>query len=90
MGSSHCLIEVKVSPNAPRNEIVGWLGSALKIKIKAPPVEGRANRVLCEFLADKLNLPKRDVTIHTGETSSRKRVRLEGLTLEETRGRLAP
>jgi len=77
----HCLLEVKVSPNAPRSEIAGWLGPALKVKIKAPPVEGRANAALCEFLAAQLGLPRRAVTVATGDTSSRKRVRIAGLDL---------
>jgi uncharacterized protein (TIGR00251 family) len=79
MTAPHCILEVKVSPNAPRSEIIGWLGAALKVKIKAPPVEGRANAALCEFLAEKLGLPKRAVAVITGETASRKRVRIEGL-----------
>ena len=88
MSTSHCLLAIKVIPNAPRSEIVGWLGEALKVKIKAPPVEGRANVVLCAFLAAKLNLPPRAVSVLTGATSRLKRVRLEGLTLAEARARL--
>ena len=87
MSTPHCLLEVKVSPNAPRSAIAGWLGPALKVKIKAPPVEGRANAALCEFLADHLGLPKRAVTVATGDTSSRKRVRIDGLDLATVRQR---
>ncbi len=78
---------MKVSPNAPRSAIAGWLGPALKVKIKAPPVEGRANAALCEFLAEHLGLPKRAVTVATGDTSSRKRVRIDGLDLATVRQR---
>lgn len=85
----HCILEIKAVPNAPRSEIVGWLGDALKIKLKAPPVEGRANAELCAFLAEQLQLPKRAVTVLTGETSRQKRVRLDGLTTAELRQRLA-
>ena len=59
----------------------------MKVKIKAPPVEGRANAALCEFLADHLGLPKRAVTVATGDTSSRKRVRIDGLDLATVRQR---
>ena len=72
-------------PNAPRSEIIGWLGEALKIKLHAPPVEGKANAELCTFLAKQLGLPKRAVTIATGDTSRLKRVRIEGLSLDEIR-----
>lgn len=54
----HCLLAIKAIPNAPRSEIVGRLGDALKVKVHAPPVEGRANEVLCEFLAGQLALPR--------------------------------
>lgn len=87
--SSSCTLAVKAIPNAPRNEIVGWLGDALKIKIHAPPVEGRANAALCEFLADSLGLPRRAVTVVRGETSRQKLVRIEGLTLAEAKSRFS-
>ena len=83
-----CTLIIAVIPNAPRSEIVGWLGDALKVKIQAPPIDGRANAALCEFLADTLNLPRRAVTLVRGETSRRKLIRLTGLTLEEARKRL--
>ena len=54
-----CTLPIKAIPNAPRSAVVGWLGEALKVKIHAPPVEGRANAALCEFLADSLGLPRR-------------------------------
>lgn len=89
MSADHCLLPVKAIPNAPRNQVVGWLGEALKIKLHAPPVEGRANAELCTLLARELGLPKRAVTIATGDTSRQKRVRIDGLTFAEVRRRLA-
>ena len=83
-----CTLAIKAIPNAPRGEIVGWLGDALKVKVHAPPVEGRANEALCEFLADTLGLPRRAVTILRGDTSRQKLVRIEGLSLAETKARL--
>lgn len=88
MAANHCLLPVKAVPNAPRNQIIGWLGDALKVKLHAPPVEGKANAELCAFLAAQLGLPKRAVSIATGDTSRQKRVRIEGLTLAEVRPRL--
>jgi len=46
-----CTLAIKVVPNAPRSAVAGWLGEALKVKVHAPPVEGRANEELCSFLA---------------------------------------
>lgn len=83
-----CVLPIKAVPNAPRGEVCGWLGDAVKVKLAAPPVEGRANAALCEFLADALGLPRRAVTLLHGETSRHKRVRIEGLDLAEVRRRL--
>lgn len=90
MTAPHSILAVKVIPHAPRDEIVGWLGDALKIKLQAPPVDGRANAALCAFLAAQLNLPTAAVTVLTGETSRQKRIRLAGLTPADLRQRLAP
>lgn len=83
-----CTLAIKAIPNAPRSEVIGWLGDALKIKVHAPPVEGRANEVLCEFLTDELDLPRRAVTVLRGDTSRQKVIRIDGLTLAEVRTRL--
>jgi Uncharacterized conserved protein len=83
-----CTLPIKAIPNAPRTQIVGWLGDALKIKVHAPPVEGRANDALCEFLADHLDLPRRAVTVLRGDTSRQKLVRIEGLSLSDLKSRL--
>lgn len=84
----HCILAGKAVPNAPRNEITGWLGDTLKVKIKAPPPEGRTNAALCEFLAAALQLPKRAVTVLTGETSRQKRVHITWLSPADLRQRL--
>ncbi|MBI2511693.1 MAG: DUF167 domain-containing protein [Opitutae bacterium] len=83
-----CTLEIKAVPNAPRNAVVGWLGDALKVKVHAPALEGRANEELCEFLADALDLPRRAVTVLRGDKSRQKVVRLEGLDLAEAKRRL--
>lgn len=86
--SAFCTIAVKAIPNAPRNEIVGWLGDTLKVKVHAPPVEGRANEALCEFLADHFQLPRRAVTVLRGDTSRQKTIRIDGLSLAELKQRV--
>jgi uncharacterized protein (TIGR00251 family) len=87
MAAVSCLLPIKAIPNAPRNAIAGWLGDALKIKISAPALEGRANEALCEFLAEELKLPKRAVTLAHGGKSRQKLIRIDGLTLAEVRAR---
>lgn len=83
-------LAIKAIPNAPRSEVVGWLGDALKIKIHAPPVEGRANDALCDFLAAHLGLPRRAVTVLRGDTSRLKTVRIAGLAAADLRSKLTP
>ena len=82
------LIAVKVVPRAGKDEIVGWLEGALKIRIQAPPEDGRANRALEELLAGALGLKKNAVTVAAGWSSSRKRVEVVGLTRDEIVRRL--
>lgn len=88
MSENSCTLPIKAIPNAPRDEIAGWLGDALKIKIHAPALDGRANEALCEFLAAELGLPRRAVTLAHGDKSRRKLVRVAGLTLAEVKTRL--
>lgn len=83
-----CTLALKTIPNAPRNEIAGWLGEALKVKVHAPALDGRANDALLEFLAKELGLPRRAVTLVRGDKSRHKIVRVEGLTFAEAKARL--
>ncbi|MBI2496949.1 MAG: DUF167 domain-containing protein [Opitutae bacterium] len=83
-----CTLELKTIPNAPRDQVAGWLGDALKVKVHAPALDGRANEALLEFLAGELGLPKRAVTLVRGEKSRHKVVRLDGLTLAQAKARL--
>lgn len=83
-----CTLALKVIPNAPRHELAGWLGEALKMKIHAPPLEGRANEAVSAYLAEQLGLPRRAVTLLRGDTSRQKVVRIDGLGGAEVRARL--
>jgi uncharacterized protein (TIGR00251 family) len=85
-----CTLELKVIPNAPRNEIAGWLGAALKVKIHAPALEGRANDELLDFLAETLGVPRRNLTLLRGDKSRQKLVRITGLDEAAVRARLSP
>ena len=84
----NCRLAIKAIPNAPKNAVAGWLGDALKVKVHAPALEGRANEDLCEFLAETLGLPKRAVTLLQGEKSRQKLVQIEGLDLAGAKARL--
>jgi uncharacterized protein (TIGR00251 family) len=85
---SDCTLELKVIPNAPRNEVVGWLGTALKLKVHAPALEGRANDELLDFLAEKLGVSRRNVSLLRGDKSRQKVVQIVGLDLATARQRL--
>lgn len=69
---------VKVTPKSSKTELVGYLPDGTwKVKVAAAPEKGKANRALCEFLAEKLGVPKSKVRIVTGEASQLKRIRVE-------------
>lgn len=79
---------VWVAPRGRRNEVMGPHGDSLKVRVTAPPVGGKANKALVEFLAGELGIASRQIEVITGHTARRKRVRVRGLTVEELRRRL--
>jgi uncharacterized protein (TIGR00251 family) len=78
-------IQVRVIPNASRDEIVGWHAGALKIKTAVAPESGKANQAICALLAKRLGLPKRAVSVLRGQTSPMKCLQIEGLSESELR-----
>jgi len=80
---------VKVQPRARKNAITGVVGDMLKLALAAPPVDGRANQAVIEFLAELFEIPRASVTIASGETSRNKRVRIAGLSKAAVEARLA-
>ena len=79
---------VRVVPRASRNEIAGVHGDALKVRLTAPPVEGKANEALIAFLAKRLGVRKSQVEIMAGATSRRKMIRVIDLSAQEVEERL--
>ena len=79
------IFRIKVQPGAAKNEIVGAPGDALKIKIDAPPIKGKANEALIDFLAKKLSVKKSEVEIVSGHTSRVKKIKVigEGVKIKE-------
>jgi uncharacterized protein (TIGR00251 family) len=79
---------VKIHPRARKDAITGELEDALKLSVKAPPVEGRANEAGIEFLANLLKVPRSSVTIASGQNSPRKVIRVRGVSADEVQKRL--
>lgn len=74
-----------IQPKSSKNEIVGPHNGELKIKITAPPIDGRANEGLIEFLSDYLDIPKRSILLVKGETGRHKTIDLMGIELATAR-----
>jgi len=74
---------VRIVPRASKNEIVGVHGDALRIRLTAPPVEGRANKALVAFLAQRLGARRSQVEIVAGASSRCKIIRVIGLSGQE-------
>ena len=70
------ILNLHIQPRASRNQVCGIQDNALKIRLTSPPVDGAANKLCREFLADLLDLPKSAVEIISGETSRHKRIRI--------------
>jgi hypothetical protein len=81
-------LKVKVVPGASRSELSGWLGDMLKIRISAPPENGKANGAVKVFLAEKLGLPKSAIAITAGKSAQRKVIEIQGLSSGEVMERL--
>jgi hypothetical protein len=81
-------LQFHVVPNAKSDEIVGEHGDAIKIKLRAPAVEGKANAALRCFLAEELNIPKSAIILEYGQRSRHKVIRIEGLSEHDARRRL--
>lgn len=68
------LLQLSVMPNATRTEVDGLHDGALRVRLAAPPIDGRANEALIAWLAKQLGVTKRDVEVLRGESSRRKQV----------------
>ena len=88
MPALSCKIAIKAVPNAPRNAVAGWVGDALKVRVCAPALEGRANEELCVFLAGALGLPRRALSVAHGDKSRRKILQIDGMLLPDARAKL--
>ena len=72
-------LNVKVVPGSSRDQIVGWLGNALKIKVTAPPEKGRANEAVVAMLAERLGIGTDDIMVVSGHSSPSKVLSIAGM-----------
>jgi uncharacterized protein len=70
------ILHLRIQPRAARDEIAGPLGNSLKIRLTAPPVDGKANAHLRKFLSEQCGVAKSQVTVLSGDTSREKHVRI--------------
>ena len=77
------VIRVKVLPRSSKTEIAGKADGVYRIKLTAPPVDGKANKALINFLAKKTGLPKKNFKIISGEHSRNKTISIHEVTSEE-------
>ncbi|MGB7650009.1 MAG: DUF167 domain-containing protein [Gallionella sp.] len=77
-------LSLHVQPGAKRNEIIGLHGGALKLKLAAPPEDGKANAALLRFIAEQFQVSLRDVTLKQGTTSRHKVVQIKNSAISPT------
>lgn len=85
---AECVFSVRVTPRASQDKIAGWEGEVLRVRVTAPPVEGRANDALLRLLARALDVPTSRLRLVKGQTQRNKVIAVEGLSEEEVRARL--
>ena len=81
-------LDVRVTPRAGRTGFAGMREDVLLVRLAAAPVDGAANEELINLIAKTLRIPRRDVTIVSGERSRSKRIRIAGLEQEEVMAKL--
>lgn len=82
------ILPVRAVPRASKNEIQGIHGDALKVRLQAPPVEGKANQALIRFLSDVLDISRSQLSIASGETGRNKSVLIVGVAKDDLINRL--
>lgn len=82
------ILRLHIQPGAKKTVVAGLHGEALKIRLAAQPVDGKANACLVAFLADRLGLAKAAISLIAGATSRAKRVRVAGIDRDRARQNL--
>ncbi len=79
-------ITLHIQPGARKTEVAGLHGDALKIRLAAPPVDGKANEALLRFVAETLKIQRTAVSLKSGQTSRRKVIEVDGTTMTAVAG----
>ncbi len=87
---SQAVIRIRLTPRSSRNQVLGLKDGVFRIKLTAPPVDGKANQALIAFLSKALHVPKGNVTLVSGDASRDKTIRIHGMTGEEVERVLEP
>ena len=90
MSDNQINISLKISPNAARNEIIGFKEGILQVKVAAPPVKGKANTELIAFLSKTLDVGKSSLSLIKGHTSRNKVIAIQGMNQNDIITRLSP
>lgn len=77
-------LPLKVVPGSKQTEIVGKLGNRLKVKVQAPPEDGKANRAVVEYIAQELGISKQQIELVFGSSSPEKLLKITPRNLEES------
>jgi len=82
MGEKKTTLTVHIQPRAKRSEVLGFTDGILRLKIAAPPIEGKANKEVINYLSDILDIPKSSIDMEHGHTSKIKVIAINGLDRE--------
>jgi uncharacterized protein len=81
-------LKVRVTPNARKNAVVSWTEEEIRLKIKAPAVEGKANAALITYLSELTGVPRAKIQLKGGEKSRIKWIEIDGPSPDEVRDRI--
>ena len=81
-------LKVWIQPGASQNKVINFDNGILKLRIAAPPVEGKANKKLVEFLSEILHIAKRNIAIKAGLTGKHKIINIDNLSLDDLKRKL--
>lgn len=82
------IVPIRVTPRGGRDAIGGWQDGVLRVRLAAPPVDGRANESLIRFLSKVVGVPSSSLRLVSGGHSRTKRIAIEGIDIDALRGRL--
>jgi uncharacterized protein (TIGR00251 family) len=88
MNRNRTTLTIQVQPRAKRSEVLGFVDGILRLKVSAPPIEGKANKEVVSFLGDVLDIAKSNIDIERGHTSKTKVIAISGLNRDQIYERL--